>query len=302
MWAAINGIASLKITPMGSTSVTLPDRVEGDPLGGVHPRVGRDHRDAAEDARHGDRHAGPEVRPWLQPAPAEDVDGDEDGLGEEEDPLEGERHAERRAPLAHELGPQQAELEGEHGPGHRSHGERHRHVLRPALSQQHRVPVIVLDAAVVGDQRHHRPRHPERHQDDVEREREGHLRPRPRHRIDSQGSAREGVSQHGGSPAWLGAAGRSSRVVMSSTATGWSAPPGAGPRRRGRGRRTVPGRPSPPWSPPVATGIAGSRACCIGTRASRAASSVMAASIRARWVNACGKLPSCSPVSPISSE
>ncbi len=34
----------------------------------------------------------------------------------------------------------------------------------------------------------------------------------------------------------------------------------------------------------------------------RAASRVMAESIRARCVNACGKFPSCSPVDPISSE
>ena len=128
---------------------------------------------------------GPEVRPRLQPAPAEDVDRDEDRLGEEEDALEGERHAERLAPLAHEPRPQQAELEAQHGAGHRAHRERHRHVLRPALGQQERVPVVVLDGPVVGDQRHEGPRHAERHQDDVEHQGERHLRPGPRHRIHS---------------------------------------------------------------------------------------------------------------------
>ena len=47
----------------------------------------------------------------LQPLPAVDVDGDEDRLGEEEQALDRERDAERVAPLAHELRPEQAELE-----------------------------------------------------------------------------------------------------------------------------------------------------------------------------------------------
>ena len=133
-----------------------------------------------------DRDAGPEVRPRLQTAPAVDVDGDEDRLGEEEDPLEGERDAERLAPLAHEPRPQQPELERQHGPGNGADGERHGHVLRPSLGQLQGGLVVVLDAPVVGDQGHRRPRHAERHQDDVEGERERHLRPRPRHRIDRQ--------------------------------------------------------------------------------------------------------------------
>ena len=58
MWAAINGIALLKITPMGSTSVTLPE--ESSVTGRVHPGVGRHDRDAAEDAGDSDGHAGPE--------------------------------------------------------------------------------------------------------------------------------------------------------------------------------------------------------------------------------------------------
>ena len=33
MWAAISGIASLKITPIGSTSVTLPDESRVTPCG-----------------------------------------------------------------------------------------------------------------------------------------------------------------------------------------------------------------------------------------------------------------------------
>ena len=51
------------------------------------------------------------MRPRLQPSPAVDVDRDEDRLGEEEEAFEGEGNAEGRAPLTHELGPEQAELE-----------------------------------------------------------------------------------------------------------------------------------------------------------------------------------------------
>ena len=138
MWAAISGIASLKITLNGSTSMTLPESVEREPVGCVHPRVGGDDRGAAEDAGEDDGDAGPEVRPRLETAPAVDVDGDEDRLGEEEQTFEGERDAEHLAPLAHEPGPQQPELEAEHRAGDRTDGKRDRHVLRPALGELQR--------------------------------------------------------------------------------------------------------------------------------------------------------------------
>ncbi len=164
----------------------LPGRVEGEARRSIHPRVGGDHRCGAEDAGDHQRNAGPEMRPRAQPAPAVDVDRDEDGLGEEEDPLEGERNPERVAPLAHEARPQQAELEGEHRASDGTHRERDRHVLRPALCQLQRVRIVALEAPVVGDQRHERPRHAQRDQDDVARQSEGHLSPRPRHGVDRQ--------------------------------------------------------------------------------------------------------------------
>ena len=68
----------------------------------------------------------------------------------------------------------------EHRAGDRADGEGDRHVLRPALGEQQGVAIVVLDRPVVGDQRHDRPGHAERHEDDVERQRERHLRPRPR--------------------------------------------------------------------------------------------------------------------------
>src|SRR5215216_1525270 len=65
-----------------------------------------------------------------------------------------------------------------------AHREGDGHVLRPSLGQHQRVPVVMPQRAVVGDQGHEGPRDPERHQDDVEGEGERHLRPSPRDRVD----------------------------------------------------------------------------------------------------------------------
>ena len=80
----------------------------------------------------------------------------------------------------------------EHGAGDGADRERDRHVLRPALRELQRVGVVLLDAAVVRDQRHERPRHAERHEDDVGRERERHLARAHGHGIDRRGD-RSGV-------------------------------------------------------------------------------------------------------------
>ena len=183
MWAACSGIESLKITSIGSTLDHVAGRVEGEARRGVHPRVGGDDGDAAEDPGESDRNAGPEVGPRLQPAPSEDVDRDEDRLGEEEQPLERERDTERLTPPAHERRPEQTELEAEHSPGHRPDGERDGHVLRPPLRQHERVPVVMPQRSIVGDQRHERPGDAQRHQDDVARQRERHLGTGPRHGV-----------------------------------------------------------------------------------------------------------------------
>ena len=154
MWAAINGIASLKITSSGSTSTTLPAESSVNPDGEfIHALAAT----TETLPRMPVITTGTPVQkcgPRLQPPPAEDVDGDEDRLGEEEQALEGERDAERLAPLAHEPRPQQPELEAQHRAGDGADGERDRHVLRPPLGQLQGVGVVVLEPAVVGDQRH----------------------------------------------------------------------------------------------------------------------------------------------------
>jgi hypothetical protein len=166
------------MTFSGSTSVTC--RWSGEALRLVHPRVDRDDREGAADAGDHDRHAGPEVRPRREPVPAEDVDRDEDRLEEEADPLDREQDAEHLAEAAGELGPQQPELERDHGAGDRADRERHRDHLRPAPREQQRVGVVVAEAAVVGDQHDRRERHAQAREDDVEAERERHLAPRRR--------------------------------------------------------------------------------------------------------------------------
>ena len=182
-------MASLKITRSGSTAMMVPEESSVTPWGEFIQALAA----TTETLPHTPaRTIGTPVQKCvhgLQPPPAEDVDRDEDGLGEEEQPLERERDTEGLAPLAHELRPQEAELEGQDRPGHRPHGERHGHVLRPALGQSKGIGIIVPDPPVVGDEGHRRPGHPQRHQDDVEGEREGHLRPRPEDRVH--------VGQHG---------------------------------------------------------------------------------------------------------
>ena len=183
MCAACSGIASLKITRSGSTATTVPSAVCVNPDGAFIHALAATTDTLPKIPARTIGNTGPEVRPRPQPTPAEDVDRNEDRLGEEEQTLEREGHTEGRAPLAHEPRPQQPELEAQHGAGHRAHRERHGHVLRPALGQHEGVPVVVLDGPVVGDQRHEGPRHAQRHQDDVEHQGERHLRPGPRHRI-----------------------------------------------------------------------------------------------------------------------
>ena len=107
-------------------------------------------------------------------------------------PSNANGHAEGLAPLAHEAGPEQPELERQHRAGDGADGEGDRHVLRPALGEQQGIPIVVLHAPVVGDQRHERPGHAQRHEDDVERQGERHLRPRPRDGVHGDDHASEG--------------------------------------------------------------------------------------------------------------
>ena len=116
--------------------------------------------------------------PRREPVPAVDVDGDEDRLQEEEDPLDREADPEDVAEAAHEPRPEQAELEGEDRAGDGADGEQHgdavtrrRRTAGDAFDQLRKRRAsgsFLLPPAVLGDQHHRREGDPEAGEDDVE--------------------------------------------------------------------------------------------------------------------------------------
>ena len=85
---------------------------------------------------------------------------------------------ERAAEATHEDRPEQAHLEAQHGPGHGTDGECHRHDERPAPREEKRDRVAPAQADRVGDENQARQPDAQTGKDDVEAEREGHLRSR----------------------------------------------------------------------------------------------------------------------------
>jgi hypothetical protein len=155
----------------------LAGRVEGEAARGVHPGV-RGH-DAERPHQGGQRQgqAEPEVRPRLEPAPAVQVDGDEDRLEEERPGLDPEAEAEDIAPPAHHPRPQQTELEGQHGARHDADGELDGHDRRPAPCEQQGDGVALAQSAVVHQERDGGQGHAERYEQDVGGQGEGHQLP-----------------------------------------------------------------------------------------------------------------------------
>ena len=131
MWSACERAAGLRIAASGFEPRRSAALQLGRPAGCVHPRVGDDHEDPREPPRHGDQDPGQEVGPGLHAVPAVEVDAEEDRLGEEGEPLEGERHADDRAGELHEAGPEEAQLEREHGAGDRADREEDGGALGP---------------------------------------------------------------------------------------------------------------------------------------------------------------------------
>jgi hypothetical protein len=153
----------------------------GEAAGLVHPRIDRNHRHGAEDAADRYRYAAPKVCPTRQPPPSVQIDRREDGFEEEEDPFESEGESEHCAVPAHQAGPQQPHLEGEDGPRDDSHGDQHRHGLRPAVGEAHGGFVVAAQTDELGEQHERRQRDPEAGQNDVEPERGRHLGPSRKH-------------------------------------------------------------------------------------------------------------------------
>ena len=153
----------------------LPGRVEAKAARRVHPGVGGDDREGAQQREERQRKAEPQVHAGVQAIPAEDVDRDEDRLEKEREPLDRERQPEHVAEPPQQPRPQQTHLEREHRAGHGADGEGHAHHLRPAARQPEGRLVAVPETVRVRDQREQRQAEPEWHQQDVEPEREGHL-------------------------------------------------------------------------------------------------------------------------------
>ena len=110
MCSDINGIASLKITPHGSTSATLPAASSVNPSGEFNPRIRRHHRHTSQDPGEHNWHTGPKMSPRLQTSPAVNIDRNENRLSKEEQPFERKRDTENLSPLRHKIRPQQTKL------------------------------------------------------------------------------------------------------------------------------------------------------------------------------------------------
>ncbi len=146
--------------------------------GRVHPGVGDDHEDPGEHAADRDGPARGQVRARGDALPAVQVDSEEDRLGEEGEALEREGHADDGARALHEGGPQQSQLEAQHGAGDGAHREEDGGALGPAVGK---IEIDVVAGALPAPLgHHHEDRHGDAHhrEEDVEAQRHGHLRAR----------------------------------------------------------------------------------------------------------------------------
>jgi hypothetical protein len=112
----------------------------------VHPAVDRDHRQRPGDAGNRDRDAAGEVGARGEPAPAVDVDADEDRLHEKGEAFDRKSETEDAAEAGGETRPQQAHLETEDRARYDPGRKQGRHHLRPALRQR---PVELVAGAQI---------------------------------------------------------------------------------------------------------------------------------------------------------
>src|SRR5688572_12288418 len=106
------------------------------------------------------------MRAGRDPVPPIEVDAEENGLGEEGEALEGERHADDRAGVLHETRPEQPELERQDGARYRADGEQDRGPLGPALRQLEVDAVTAPLPAPLRDYHQHRHRDADDREDD----------------------------------------------------------------------------------------------------------------------------------------
>ena len=162
---------SLKSAFSGSMSVTSPFTILK-PVGSFIQPLTEITNSEPGDAGDHDRDAAEDVDLRRQAVPAVDVDGDEDRLDEEREALQAEGEAEDVAEGGHELGPQQAELEGQDRAGHDPDGEQDDHRVRPALGECAVERVAGAKPESLEEQHHRREGDAEADQRDVDHERQ----------------------------------------------------------------------------------------------------------------------------------
>jgi hypothetical protein len=110
------------------------------------------------------------MRARADAVPPVEIDPEEDGLEEEGESLERERHPDQRTGVPHEARPEQAELEREHRARDRADGEQHRRALRPAVREIEIRAVPSAPPPPLGEHHQQRHRDPDLGEDDVEAE------------------------------------------------------------------------------------------------------------------------------------
>ena len=162
----------------------LPFGVDGEAGRRLHPGIGRQDPERRDQRAHGDHQGGEKMQPVADPFQAEQHDPEKARLEKEGGQhLIGHQGADHGAGLVGKRRPVGAELVGHHDARHHAHAERDREDLQPVIEQ-------VDEYLAPGPQ-------PERFQHrevtgkpdregrkyDVERHREGELRPRQHHGI-----------------------------------------------------------------------------------------------------------------------
>src|SRR5262245_42431664 len=102
----------------------------------VHPAVDGDHRQGSGDPGNRDRDAAGEVGARGEPAPAVDVDADEDRFQKEGETFNRKAETEDAPEGGGEARPQEPHLEAEDRPRYHSRREERGHDVRPTLCQR----------------------------------------------------------------------------------------------------------------------------------------------------------------------
>ena len=144
--------------------------------GSVHPRIHEHDEERGRGPAHCHDHARRQVGATRDTLPPVQVHAEEDRLEKEGEALERERNPDDRPGEPHETGPQQAELEREHRSRDRTDREEDGRSLRPPVRQLQEHAVASAVPTPFRDHHHQRHRDADLRKDDVEAQRQRHLR------------------------------------------------------------------------------------------------------------------------------